>query len=103
MTGQWHEKLVAVTSSKETTNLVSRNLPCGSEISLYATAWNAQGTSPPSEILVTSTIGSFPPRPQPSTIVEVNSTCVILRLYSWPEDDCPVQHWRVIFEPFLGT
>ncbi|KAK8739568.1 hypothetical protein OTU49_003407, partial [Cherax quadricarinatus] len=28
-------------------------------------------------------------------LVEVNATCVTLRLYVWPELGCPVTHWKV--------
>lgn len=95
--GEWQEKQVAITTSNAATSFVLRNLPCGSDVQFYATAWNSQGSSPPSEVLVTSTRGTVPPRPQPSTLVEVNATCVTLRLYAWPENDCPVQYWKVIF------
>lgn len=37
---------------------VVRGLPCGAPHHLYLTAWNSQGTSPPSPVLVASTLGS---------------------------------------------
>ena len=72
-----------------------RNLPCGAPIQLFATAWNFYGTSSASQVLVASTKGSVPPRPDPKKLVEVNSTCVTLRTYTWPEQGCPILYWRV--------
>lgn len=101
--GEWQEKTVAITSSISATSFVLRDLPCGSDVHFYATAWNAQGISSPSEVLVTSTRGSLPLRPQPSTLVEINSTCVTLRLYAWPENDCLVQYWKVLNSLFENS
>ena len=36
-----------------------------------------------------------PGRPNPASLVEVNATCVTLRLYVWPEHGCPITHWKV--------
>ncbi|XP_037801360.1 Down syndrome cell adhesion molecule-like protein Dscam2 [Penaeus monodon] len=72
-----------------------RGLPCGAPHHLYLTAWNSHGTSPPSPVLEVSTHGAPPGRPNPAKIVEVNATCVTLRLYAWPESGCPVTHWKV--------
>ena len=72
-----------------------RSLPCGAPVQLFATAWNSYGTSAASQVLVASTKGAPPPRPDPQKLIEVNSSCVILRLYTWPEQGCPISHWRV--------
>ncbi|XP_042226508.1 Down syndrome cell adhesion molecule-like protein Dscam2 isoform X2 [Homarus americanus] len=76
-------------------SVMVRWLPCGAPHHLYLTAWNTHGTSTPSPVLVTNTLGSPPGRPDPARLVEVNSTCVTLRLYVWPELGCPVTHWKV--------
>ncbi|KAG7154055.1 Down syndrome cell adhesion molecule-like protein 2-like 8, partial [Homarus americanus] len=75
--------------------VVVGGLPCGAPHHLYLTAWNTFGTSSPSPVLIANTLGSPPGRPDPSRLVEVNATCVTLRLYVWPELGCPVTHWKV--------
>ncbi|RXG68665.1 Down syndrome cell adhesion molecule-like protein Dscam2 [Armadillidium vulgare] len=92
---EWKEIAIAKSASKRETNAVIRSLPCGSDIQIYATSWNSQGVSPSSEILEGSTKGTKLPKPDPSTIVQVNASCVILRLYAWPETMCPIRHWKV--------
>ncbi|XP_050737483.1 cell adhesion molecule Dscam2-like isoform X2 [Eriocheir sinensis] len=89
--GEWVEVEVAPGVS----GAVVRGLPCGAPHHVYLTAWNSQGASAPSPVLVASTLGSPPGRPEPERLVEVNSTCVTLRLYAWPELGCPVTHWKV--------
>ncbi|XP_071543543.1 uncharacterized protein [Panulirus ornatus] len=76
-------------------SVVVRGLPCGAPHHLYITAWNSHGTSSPSPVLLTNTLGSSPGRPDPAKLVEVNVTCVTLRLYVWPELGCPITHWKV--------
>ncbi|KAK7074156.1 hypothetical protein SK128_006884 [Halocaridina rubra] len=76
-------------------DVVVRGLACGAPYHLYLTAWNSHGTSSPSPVLVTNTQGKQPGRPDPARLVEVNATCVILRLYAWPEVGCPITHWKV--------
>ncbi|XP_069169162.1 cell adhesion molecule Dscam2 isoform X2 [Procambarus clarkii] len=76
-------------------SLVVRGLPCGAPHHLYLTAWNTYGTSAPSPVLLASTLGSPPGRPDPAKVVEINATCVTLRLYIWPELGCPITHWKV--------
>ncbi|KAK8723184.1 hypothetical protein OTU49_011890, partial [Cherax quadricarinatus] len=70
-------------------------LPCGAPHHLYLTAWNTLGTSSPSPVLIANTLGSQPGRPDPARLVEVNNTCITLRLYMWPEFGCSVTHWKV--------
>lgn len=112
-------------------SVMVRGLACGAPHHLYLTAFNTHGTSAPSPVLVTSTLGSreylpwphtrhhttlmiqpvplnntirqlthaltptAPGRPNPASLVEVNATCVTLRLYVWPEHGCPITHWKV--------
>ncbi|KAK8389761.1 hypothetical protein O3P69_009037 [Scylla paramamosain] len=76
-------------------SVMVRGLACGAPHHLYLTAWNTHGTSAPSPVLDTSTLGSPPGRPNPASLVEVNATCVTLRLYVWPEHGCPITHWKV--------
>ncbi|XP_045103222.1 Down syndrome cell adhesion molecule homolog isoform X1 [Portunus trituberculatus] len=89
--GEWVEVEVAPGVS----GVVVRGLPCGAPHHVYLTAWNSQGASAPSPVLVANTLGSPPGRPEPERLVEVNSTCVTLRLYAWPELGCPIQSWKV--------
>nr|XP_045608775.1 Down syndrome cell adhesion molecule-like protein Dscam2 isoform X3 [Procambarus clarkii] len=89
--GEW----VETTADPGVGSLTVRGLPCGAPHHLYLTAWNSHGTSTPSAVLVTNTLGSAPGRPDPAKLVEVNETCVTLRLYIWPELGCPVTHWKV--------
>ncbi|XP_071537625.1 cell adhesion molecule Dscam1-like isoform X1 [Panulirus ornatus] len=90
-TGEWSE----TGADPGVRRVVVRGLPCGAPHHLYMTAWNSHGTSSPSPVLLTNTLGSAPGRPDPAKLVEVNATCVTLRLYVWPEQGCPVTHWKV--------
>ncbi|XP_042208394.1 Down syndrome cell adhesion molecule-like protein Dscam2 isoform X1 [Homarus americanus] len=89
--GEW----VETSADPGVRTVMVRGLPCGAPHHLYLTAWNTHGTSTPSPVLLTNTLGSPPGRPDPAKLVEVNSTCVTLRLYVWPELGCPVTHWKV--------
>ncbi|XP_071532405.1 cell adhesion molecule Dscam2-like [Panulirus ornatus] len=89
--GEWME----TTADPGVRSVVVRGLPCGAPYHLYLTAWNSFGTSSPSPVLLTNTLGSPPGRPDPARLVEVNATCVTLCLYVWPELGCPVTHWKV--------
>ena len=53
------------------------------------------GTSQASGVLVASTSGEPPSRPASNQLMEMNDTCIILRLYSWPEKGCPILAWKV--------
>ncbi|XP_068201363.1 cell adhesion molecule Dscam2-like isoform X2 [Palaemon carinicauda] len=89
--GEWAE----MSAEPGTVSVVVRGLACGAPYHLYLTAWNTQGTSTPSPVLIANTQGKSPGRPEPGNLVEVNTTCVILRLYAWPEMGCPITHWKV--------
>lgn len=52
--GEWVEVEVAPGVS----GVVVRGLPCGAPHHVYLTAWNSQGASAPSPVLVASTLGS---------------------------------------------
>ncbi|XP_042230764.1 Down syndrome cell adhesion molecule-like protein Dscam2 isoform X2 [Homarus americanus] len=89
--GEW----VETSADPGVRTVMVRGLPCGAPHHLYLTAWNTHGTSTPSPVLLTNTLGSPPGSPNPAKLMEVNATCVTLRLYVWPELGCPVTHWKV--------
>ncbi|KAK7081828.1 hypothetical protein SK128_021787 [Halocaridina rubra] len=89
--GEWAE----MNAEPGNANVVVRGLACGAPYHLYVTAWNSHGTSTPSPVLVANTQGKPPGRPEPGRLVEVNATCITLRLYMWPEMGCAITHWKV--------
>ncbi|KAF2350503.1 Fibronectin type III, partial [Trinorchestia longiramus] len=95
--GSWQEQATAVRISADAVSSSAelRWLPCGTAVHIYTTAFNQYGASPASDVIVGRTSGYPPPRPDPSSLIEFNSTCVTLRLYTWPERGCPIQSWKV--------
>ncbi|XP_069954396.1 cell adhesion molecule Dscam2 [Cherax quadricarinatus] len=89
--GEWLETV----ADPGVRSVMVRGLPCGAPHHVYLTAWNMHGTSTPSPVLVINTLGSAPGRPDAARLVQVNETCVTLRVYVWPELGCPVTHWKV--------
>ncbi|CAL4121604.1 unnamed protein product, partial [Meganyctiphanes norvegica] len=92
--GEWKE-VTAVPSGTRSTEVVLHNLPCGSPHHVYVTALNSFGASPHSNLLVSSTQGSGPRHPDKNQLLEVNKTCITVRPYIWPEQGCPITHWKI--------
>ena len=94
--GSWEEVSVVPSASNLKSSVSLTSLPCGTPVHIYGTAWNHYGTSSASSVVVGKTSGSIPPRPDPHRLVEVNESCVILKLYTWPERGCLISGWKVI-------
>ncbi|CAL4146743.1 unnamed protein product, partial [Meganyctiphanes norvegica] len=92
--GDWQEVIESPSGSASTT-VELRNLPCGSSRHVYITAFNSHGTSPQSNMLITSTQGSYPRHPDKMQLLEMNSTCLTIRPYTWFENGCPITHWKI--------
>lgn len=70
-----------------------KSLLCGSTYQIHLTATNKIGTSPPSTSLHVRTQGQAPGIPTPSALLAPNSTSIILRLHSWPDNGCPILYY----------
>lgn len=70
-----------------------KSLLCGSTYQIHLTATNKIGTSPPSTSLHVRTQGQAPGIPTPSAFLAPNSTSIILRLHSWPDNGCPILYY----------
>ncbi|CAL4098573.1 unnamed protein product, partial [Meganyctiphanes norvegica] len=92
--GEWKEVGVSPSRGVETVMVLSE-LPCGSSQHLYVTAWNSVATSGHSQVTLGRTRGSVPGQPDSSKLMEMNSTCLTIRLYNWPEHGCPITHWKI--------
>ncbi|CAL4063446.1 unnamed protein product, partial [Meganyctiphanes norvegica] len=88
-------EVTVVPSGTRSTEVVLRNLPCGSPHHVYVTALNNFGASSHSNLLVSSTQGSGPRHPDKNQLLEVNKTCITVRSYTWPEQGCPITHWKI--------
>ncbi|CAL4192397.1 unnamed protein product, partial [Meganyctiphanes norvegica] len=92
--GDWQEVIESPSGSGSST-VELRNLPCGSSRHVYVTSFNSHGTSPQSNMLITSTQGSYPRHPDKMQLLEINSTCLTVRPYTWLENGCPITHWKI--------
>ncbi|CAL4114746.1 unnamed protein product, partial [Meganyctiphanes norvegica] len=92
--GDWKEVIESPSGSGSTT-LELRDLPCGSSRHVYVTAFNIHGKSPQSNMLITSTQGSYPKHPDKMQLLEMNRTCLTVRPYTWLENGCSITHWKI--------
>ncbi|CAL4122561.1 unnamed protein product, partial [Meganyctiphanes norvegica] len=92
--GDWQEVIESPSGSGSRT-VELRNLPCGSSRHVYVTSFNSHGTSPQSNMLITSTQGSYPRHPDKMQLLEMNRTCLTVRPYTWLENECPITHWKI--------
>lgn len=93
--GSWEELYTVSSGSHVLSSVKLSTLPCGTLVHIYGTAWNQYGVSSASSVVIGKTSGSAPPRPEPQNLVEVNESCVTLRLYAWPERGCRITGWKV--------
>ncbi|XP_037034782.1 Down syndrome cell adhesion molecule-like protein Dscam2 isoform X7 [Bradysia coprophila] len=70
-----------------------KSLLCGSTYQIYLTATNKIGTSPASTNLHVRTQGQQPGIPGASVLLAPNSTSIVLRLHSWPDNGCPILYY----------
>lgn len=72
-----------------------QNLSCGSTYHLFLIAQNKIGKSAPSPTLSVRTQGEAPGVPQGTTLIQPNSTSVLLRLHVWPDNGCPLLYFVI--------
>ncbi|KAL0280104.1 UNVERIFIED_CONTAM: hypothetical protein PYX00_001493 [Menopon gallinae] len=72
-----------------------KNLSCGSTYHLFLIAQNKIGRSAPSPTLSVRTQGEAPGVPQGTTLIQPNSTSVLLRLHVWPDNGCPLLYFVI--------
>ncbi|XP_030386436.1 Down syndrome cell adhesion molecule-like protein Dscam2 isoform X2 [Scaptodrosophila lebanonensis] len=65
-----------------------KGLVCGSTYQIHLTAHNKVGTSPPSTTLHVRTQGQAPGMPATTSLLAPNSTSVLIRLHTWPDNGC---------------
>lgn len=70
-----------------------KSLLCGSTYQIHLTSMNKIGTSPPSTSLHVRTQGQSPGIPLPAALLAPNSTSIVLRLHSWPDNGCPMLYY----------
>ncbi|XP_076051377.1 cell adhesion molecule Dscam1-like [Oratosquilla oratoria] len=85
----------SVTLSASISNCSLTDLQCGSHYKIYATAFNKIGTSEPSHITNTSTMGMEPIIPEIEEFIEVSSMAITFHLNAWDDGGCPI-HYFVI-------
>ncbi|KAH8379056.1 hypothetical protein KR009_002841 [Drosophila setifemur] len=67
-----------------------KGLVCGSTYQIYLSAQNKVGTSPTSIMLHVRTQGQSPGQPSSTALLAPNSTSLLVRLHSWPDNGCPI-------------
>ncbi|XP_017071038.1 Down syndrome cell adhesion molecule-like protein Dscam2 isoform X2 [Drosophila eugracilis] len=70
-----------------------KGLVCGSPYQIYLSAQNKVGTSPTSTILHVRTQGHSPGHPASTALLAPNSTSLMVRLHSWPDNGCPLLYF----------
>ncbi|XP_076046896.1 cell adhesion molecule Dscam1-like [Oratosquilla oratoria] len=85
----------SVTLSASISKYRLTDLQCGSNYKIYATAFNKIGTSEPSHITNTSTMGMEPIIPETEEFIEVSTMAITFHLNAWGDGGCPI-HYFVI-------
>ncbi|XP_039229550.1 Down syndrome cell adhesion molecule-like protein Dscam2 isoform X12 [Drosophila yakuba] len=70
-----------------------KGLMCGSTYQIHLSAQNKVGTSPTSTILHVRTQGQSPGHPASTALLAPNSTSLLVRLHSWPDNGCPLLYF----------
>ena len=70
-------------------------LSCGTNHSIYITAYNHVGESHPSPVAATSTTGRVPDIPLMNDLLKVNRTALTLSLDSFSDGGCPILYFVV--------
>lgn len=90
-----HGNMEELQLSRHATSHELKELACGSMYQIYLTVSNHIGTSPGSTTLHVRTQGQAPGMPQPPALIAPNSTSVLLRLNSWPDQGCPILYFNI--------
>lgn len=107
-----HGNLEEKQLSRHATSHELKSLLCGSTYQIYLTSTNKIGTSPASTNLHVRTQGQQPGNrcvfldeldrislsfltgiPAASVLLAPNSTSIVLRLHSWPDNGCPILYY----------
>ncbi|KAJ8735937.1 hypothetical protein PYW07_007557 [Mythimna separata] len=75
-------------------------LACGTLYRVRLTAYNAVGSSPPSDELVVSTKGGPSKASPEKDLITTNSSCVRLNLLTWDSNGCPLTQFAVSVRSF---
>ncbi|XP_030081813.1 Down syndrome cell adhesion molecule-like protein Dscam2 isoform X1 [Drosophila hydei] len=70
-----------------------KGLVCGSTYQIHLNAHNKVGSSPASIMLHVRTQGQAPGMPATTSLLAPNSTSVLIRLHSWPDNGCPLMYF----------
>ncbi|XP_032309653.1 Down syndrome cell adhesion molecule-like protein Dscam2 isoform X7 [Drosophila ananassae] len=70
-----------------------KGLVCGSTYQIYLSAQNKVGPSPSSIMLHVRTQGQSPGQPSSTALLAPNSTSLLVRLHSWPDNGCPILYF----------
>ncbi|XP_068149244.1 cell adhesion molecule Dscam2 isoform X4 [Drosophila tropicalis] len=70
-----------------------KGLVCGSTYQIHLNAQNKVGTSPSSIMLHVRTQGQAPGMPAATSLLAPNSTSLLVRLHTWPDNGCPLLYF----------
>lgn len=70
-----------------------KGLVCGSTYQIHLNAHNKVGSSPASIMLHVRTQGQAPGLPASTSLLAPNSTSVMIRLHTWPDNGCPLMYF----------
>ncbi|XP_017957799.1 Down syndrome cell adhesion molecule-like protein Dscam2 isoform X3 [Drosophila navojoa] len=76
-----------------------KGLVCGSTYQIHLNAHNKVGSSPASVMLHVRTQGQAPGMPATTSLLAPNSTSVLIRLHSWPDNGCPLMYFVLQYRP----
>lgn len=85
-----HGNLDELSLSRHASSHELKGLLCGSTYHVYLTSHNKLGASPASTTLLVRTQGQSPGTPSATSLIAPNSTSLLLRLHSWPDNGCPI-------------
>lgn len=87
-----------ITFPRRVTSYELRHLQCGTTYHLALVARNKIGLSPSSSTLSVRTQGQPPGLPTAAALLAPNSTSLLLRLGSWPDNGCPLSYFVIQYK-----
>lgn len=90
-----HGNLEEMQISRHAQSHELKGLFCGTTYQIYLVAHNKIGSSPASTTLNLRTQGQAPGIPTAAVLIAPNSTSVVLRLNTWPDNGCPILYFVV--------
>lgn len=88
-----HGNLEEMQLSRHASSHELKSLLCGSTYQVFLTSQNKIGTSPVSTTLHVRTQGQSPGIPSAAALLAPNSTSIVIRLHSWPDNGCPILYF----------